>query len=180
MAAGTHFSADDARRVGAEIGIDWDSAPFDIEQFRQGMEVELEHGHRALARKHLGTTGGGRKREGPGLGAPATVARPPRHCQAQQSARRPRALRHVHRAHSRRARGRLGPRRHPRRPARPDRRRRRHTRRVRDDRPRRHRSSGLRRHRPLPQPRPRARVVQPRHRRRLRACPSSRPQWAHT
>jgi hypothetical protein len=43
MAAGTHLSADDARRVGAEIGIDWDSAPFDIEQFRQGMEVQLEH-----------------------------------------------------------------------------------------------------------------------------------------
>ena len=44
MAAPTHFSADDARRVGAEIGIDWDSAPFDLEQFRKGMEVELEHG----------------------------------------------------------------------------------------------------------------------------------------
>jgi len=44
MAASTHFSADEARRVGAEIGIDWDSAPFDIEQFRKGMEVELEHG----------------------------------------------------------------------------------------------------------------------------------------
>ena len=44
MAAGTHFSADDARRVGAEIGIDWGSAPFDREQFRKGMEVELEHG----------------------------------------------------------------------------------------------------------------------------------------
>src|SRR5947207_4877178 len=36
MAAGTHFSADEARRVGAEIGIDWDSAPFDLEQFRKG------------------------------------------------------------------------------------------------------------------------------------------------
>ena len=44
MAAPTHFSADDARRVGAEIGIDWDSAPFDVEQFRKGMEVALEHG----------------------------------------------------------------------------------------------------------------------------------------
>jgi hypothetical protein len=44
MAARTRFSADDARRVGAEIGIEWDSAPFDVEQFRQGMEVELEHG----------------------------------------------------------------------------------------------------------------------------------------
>jgi len=30
--------------VGAEIGIDWDSAPFDLEQFRSGVDVELEHG----------------------------------------------------------------------------------------------------------------------------------------
>jgi hypothetical protein len=44
MAAPTQFSADDARRVGAEIGINWDSAPFDVEQFRMGMDVELEHG----------------------------------------------------------------------------------------------------------------------------------------
>jgi hypothetical protein len=44
MAPRAHFSADDARHVGAEIGIDWDSAPFDLEQFRKGMEVELEHG----------------------------------------------------------------------------------------------------------------------------------------
>jgi len=44
MAAGTQFSGDDARRVGAEIGIDWGAAPFDVEQFRKGMEVELEHG----------------------------------------------------------------------------------------------------------------------------------------
>jgi Protein of unknown function (DUF5661) len=44
MAACLHFSADDARHVGAEIGIDWDSAPFDLEQFRSGMDVELGHG----------------------------------------------------------------------------------------------------------------------------------------
>jgi hypothetical protein len=44
MSARAHFSAEQARRVGAEIGIDWDSAPFDIEQFRSGMDVELEHG----------------------------------------------------------------------------------------------------------------------------------------
>jgi len=36
MSAPTHFSADDARQVGAEIGIDWDSASFDLEQFRKG------------------------------------------------------------------------------------------------------------------------------------------------
>ena len=38
------FSAEEARRVGEEIGIDWDDAPFDVEQFRMGMDVELEHG----------------------------------------------------------------------------------------------------------------------------------------
>ena len=40
----TSFTADEARRIGAEIGIDWDTAPFDVEQFRMGMDVELEHG----------------------------------------------------------------------------------------------------------------------------------------
>jgi hypothetical protein len=38
------FSAGDAQRIGESIGIDWSSAPFDVEQFRKGMEVELEHG----------------------------------------------------------------------------------------------------------------------------------------
>ena len=38
------FSSEDARRVGDAIGIDWSSAPFDVEQFRAGMNVELEHG----------------------------------------------------------------------------------------------------------------------------------------
>ena len=40
----TSFTAEEARRVGEEIGIDWASAPFDLEQFRMGMDVELEHG----------------------------------------------------------------------------------------------------------------------------------------
>jgi hypothetical protein len=38
------FSTEEARRVGEQIGIDWESAPFDVEQFRTGMDVELEHG----------------------------------------------------------------------------------------------------------------------------------------
>ncbi|HEX6586960.1 MAG TPA: DUF5661 family protein [Solirubrobacterales bacterium] len=38
------FTAEEAKRVGEQIGIDWESAPFDVEQFRIGMEVELEHG----------------------------------------------------------------------------------------------------------------------------------------
>ncbi len=38
------FTAEEARSAGAQIGIDWESAPFDVEEFRMGMEVELEHG----------------------------------------------------------------------------------------------------------------------------------------
>lgn len=39
-----NFAIDEAQRVGDEIGIDWSAAPFDVEQFRMGMDVELEHG----------------------------------------------------------------------------------------------------------------------------------------
>jgi hypothetical protein len=38
------FSADEARAIGTRIGVDWATAPFDVEQFRRGLEVELEHG----------------------------------------------------------------------------------------------------------------------------------------
>jgi hypothetical protein len=38
------FTADQARAAGERIGIDWSSSRFDIEQFRMGMDVELEHG----------------------------------------------------------------------------------------------------------------------------------------
>ena len=38
------FTAEEARSVGEQIGIDWETAPFDVEQFRAGMDVELEHG----------------------------------------------------------------------------------------------------------------------------------------
>jgi len=43
------FTVDEARRVGEMIGIDWGTAPFDVEQFRMGMDVELEHGRHDLA-----------------------------------------------------------------------------------------------------------------------------------
>jgi len=43
------FSADEARRVGEQIGIDWSSAPFDVDEFRVGMDVELEHGAHDLS-----------------------------------------------------------------------------------------------------------------------------------
>jgi hypothetical protein len=38
------FTADDARVIGEEIGIDWATSPFDLDQLRIGMNVELEHG----------------------------------------------------------------------------------------------------------------------------------------
>ena len=38
------FGVDEARRIGEEIGINWATARFDVEQFRIGMTVELEHG----------------------------------------------------------------------------------------------------------------------------------------
>jgi Protein of unknown function (DUF5661) len=40
------FSEDMARATGEAIGIDWTASPFDVEQFRMGLEVELEHGRR--------------------------------------------------------------------------------------------------------------------------------------
>jgi hypothetical protein len=40
------FTVEEARFVGEEIGIDWATAPFDVEQYRMGMDVELEHGAR--------------------------------------------------------------------------------------------------------------------------------------
>jgi Protein of unknown function (DUF5661) len=43
---GKSFTADDARVIGEEIGIDWATSPFDVEQLRIGMNVELEHGLR--------------------------------------------------------------------------------------------------------------------------------------
>ena len=44
MARAQRFSVEDARRVGAALGIDWQQV--EVEQFRRGLEVELEHGMR--------------------------------------------------------------------------------------------------------------------------------------
>jgi Protein of unknown function (DUF5661) len=44
MSAREGFSADEARGIGEQIGIDWESSPFDVDQFRRGLDVELEHG----------------------------------------------------------------------------------------------------------------------------------------
>jgi hypothetical protein len=42
----TSLTDDEARQAGSDIGIDWSTVPFDVEQFRMGMNVELEHGLR--------------------------------------------------------------------------------------------------------------------------------------
>jgi len=39
-----HFTKEDAKKVGETLGVDW--SKFDIEQFRMGLDVELEHGIR--------------------------------------------------------------------------------------------------------------------------------------
>jgi len=36
------FSAEEAKAIGEQLGITWDK--FDIDQFKRGMDVELEHG----------------------------------------------------------------------------------------------------------------------------------------
>lgn len=38
------FTAEEAKEIGEKLGIKWDK--FDVEQFRAGMDVELEHGAR--------------------------------------------------------------------------------------------------------------------------------------
>lgn len=42
MTSKKHFSAEEAKRIGEKLGVDW--SKFDVEQFRMGMDVELEHG----------------------------------------------------------------------------------------------------------------------------------------
>ena len=37
-----HFSADEVKKIGEQLNIKWDK--FNVEQFRMGMDVELEHG----------------------------------------------------------------------------------------------------------------------------------------
>lgn len=36
------FTTEEAKKIGEQLGIDW--LKFDVEQFRMGMDVELEHG----------------------------------------------------------------------------------------------------------------------------------------
>lgn len=41
-----HFTREEAKRIGEALGVDW--SKFDVEQFRMGLDVELEHGLRDL------------------------------------------------------------------------------------------------------------------------------------
>ena len=45
------FTTEEAKKIGAQLGLDW--SRFDVEQFRMGMDVELEHG---LADSHTNVT----------------------------------------------------------------------------------------------------------------------------
>lgn len=42
MSVKKYYTAEEAKAIGEKLGIDW--SKFDVEQFRMGMDVELEHG----------------------------------------------------------------------------------------------------------------------------------------
>ena len=42
MSVKKKFTAEEAKLIGDRLGIKWDK--FDVDQFRRGMDVELEHG----------------------------------------------------------------------------------------------------------------------------------------
>ena len=42
MTSKKHFTTEEAKQIGEELGIDWIN--FDVEQYRMGLDVELEHG----------------------------------------------------------------------------------------------------------------------------------------
>ena len=42
MTSKKHFSIEEAKNIGEALGIDW--SQFDIDQYRMGLDVELEHG----------------------------------------------------------------------------------------------------------------------------------------
>ncbi len=45
------FTTEEAKRIGEALGIDW--SKFDVEQYRMGLDVELEHG---LVDPHINVT----------------------------------------------------------------------------------------------------------------------------
>lgn len=42
MPEGKQFTTEEARRIGDQLGIDWSTV--ELEQFRQGLAIEMEHG----------------------------------------------------------------------------------------------------------------------------------------
>ena len=42
MTSKKHFTTEEAKRIGEALGIDW--SKFYVEQYRMGLDVELEHG----------------------------------------------------------------------------------------------------------------------------------------
>ena len=42
MAGKRHFTTEEAKQIGENLGIDWNK--FDVDQYRMGLDVELEHG----------------------------------------------------------------------------------------------------------------------------------------
>lgn len=44
MSAKREFTSEEARRIGDQIGVDWQA--YNLEEFRMGLAVELEHGAR--------------------------------------------------------------------------------------------------------------------------------------
>ena len=42
MTSRQHFSTELAKKIGEQLDIDW--TKFDVDQFRRGMNIELEHG----------------------------------------------------------------------------------------------------------------------------------------
>ena len=54
MTVKQHFTIEQAHEIGDSLGIDW--SRFDVEQFRMGLDVELEHG---LSNPSTDVTGNG-------------------------------------------------------------------------------------------------------------------------
>lgn len=42
MVGSKHFTTEEAKKIGEALGVNW--SKFDVEQFRMGLDVELEHG----------------------------------------------------------------------------------------------------------------------------------------
>lgn len=51
MSVEKKFKTEEAKQIGESLGIDW--SKFDVEQFRMGLDVELEHG---LVDQHTNVT----------------------------------------------------------------------------------------------------------------------------